>query len=191
MYEKLVKPRAIKCPVGRLTFQHSEFGAGVDFSHAVGGCALIDGLVPVCAQWLYAENWARTVIKFNHLRKKDTHTHTPLNVFLSSRLKFTTNPQTDRISSKSGGSLNHLPLNIQPTTVWSYSPRTVTSIQGGYCVDGMGFIFSCVKNTCFYIWYFTARCRKPEFSMVCMGLEYLGHLKNTSTDDTVHLVYLG
>lgn len=56
IYEILVKASAIKCPVGRLTFQHSEFGAGVDFSHAVGGCALIDGLVPVSAQRLYAEN---------------------------------------------------------------------------------------------------------------------------------------
>lgn len=57
---------------------------------------------------------------------------------------------------------NHPPLNFQPTTVWSYSPRTATSIPGGYCVDGMGFIFSCVKNMLLHIYNILQPCCGAE-----------------------------
>lgn len=141
--------KAIKCQKGRLTFQHSKFGTGVDFSHAVGGCALVDGLVPVSTQRLYAENWARAIIKFNHLRNKDTLS----NIFLSSHLKFTTNLQTDRMSSKSGRSLI--------TSLWTSSqvlswvillelPR-LSMADIVTTIDGMGFISSCVN---FFFFFF-------------------------------------
>ena len=46
---------------------HCKLGTGVDLASTVGGCALINGFVSVCAQWLDPQYGARTIIKLNHL----------------------------------------------------------------------------------------------------------------------------
>lgn len=50
-----------------LTFKHREPGTGVDLSNAVGGCALVNSFVSVCAQWLDPQHGARAIIKLDHL----------------------------------------------------------------------------------------------------------------------------
>lgn len=50
-----------------LTFKHCELGTGVDLASTVGGCALVNGFVSVCAQWLDPQDGAWAVIKLNHL----------------------------------------------------------------------------------------------------------------------------
>lgn len=52
-----------------LTFKHCKLGTGVDLAGAVSGRALVNGFVSVCAQRLDPQYGARTVVKFNHLKK--------------------------------------------------------------------------------------------------------------------------
>lgn len=54
-----------------LTFKHCELGTGVDLASAVGGCALVNGFVSVCAQRLDPQYGARAIIKLNHLGKPE------------------------------------------------------------------------------------------------------------------------
>lgn len=53
-----------------LTFKHCKLGTGVDLTSTVGGCALVNGFVSVCAQWLDPQYGARAIIKLNHLGKQ-------------------------------------------------------------------------------------------------------------------------
>lgn len=62
--EKEPPPAPKKC----LTFQHCELGIDVDLASAVGGRALVNGFVPVCAQRLDPQHAARAVIKLDRLR---------------------------------------------------------------------------------------------------------------------------
>lgn len=50
-----------------LTFKHCKLGTGVDLASAVSGCALVNGFISVCAQWLDPQYRAWTVVKLNHL----------------------------------------------------------------------------------------------------------------------------
>lgn len=50
-----------------LTFKHCKPGTGVDLSNTVGGCALVNSFVSVCAQWLDPQHGARAIIKLDNL----------------------------------------------------------------------------------------------------------------------------
>lgn len=50
-----------------LTFKDRKLGTGVDFSCAVGGCALVNSFISVRPQRLDPEHRAGAIIKLNHL----------------------------------------------------------------------------------------------------------------------------
>lgn len=52
-----------------LTFKHCKLGTGVDLAGTVSGRALVNGFVSVRAQRLDPQYGARTVVKFDHLKK--------------------------------------------------------------------------------------------------------------------------
>lgn len=53
-----------------LTFKHCKLGTSVDLASTVSGCALVNGFISVCAQWLDPQYRTRAVIKLNHLREQ-------------------------------------------------------------------------------------------------------------------------
>lgn len=53
-----------------LTFKHRKLGTGVDLANTVGGCALVNSFVSVCAQRLDPQYGARAIIKLNHLESR-------------------------------------------------------------------------------------------------------------------------